>query len=66
MTRVMIVQLGPEGDPEPMFCSVCSEWQDELVYFLSGTIEVSMCSQCVEYAGRVILEVRDRVADSRA
>lgn len=66
MTRVMIVQLGPEGEPEPMFCSVCREWQEELVYFLSGSIEVSMCAECITYAGNVLLDVRDRVADSQA
>lgn len=66
MSRVFIVELDAEGLPEPMFCSVCSEWQVELVYFVSGNIEVSMCAECITYAGNVLLDVRDRLRTSRA
>jgi len=47
MSAAFLVQLAADGQPEPMFCSVCAKWRAALVMFLSGNIEVSMCGYCL-------------------
>lgn len=66
MPATFMVGLGPDGMPEPNFCSVCQEYPDAVVYFLSGRIEVSMCLECVTAAGQLLLDAHEREADSQA
>ena len=60
------IVLGEDGLPEPGFCSVCQNFEDIIVYFLRGTIEVSMCHLCIEHAHAFVLEWRETLPPSRA
>lgn len=64
MTAIFQTQLDMEGKPEPMFCSVCSQFEEIIVYFLSGRIEVGMCDQCIDRAWTFVVELRERAKDA--
>lgn len=57
-------QLSMDGGPEPGFCSVCSAFEEIIVYFLRGTIEVSMCDKCADRLWTFVVEIRERARDA--
>lgn len=66
MPRVFIIALDGEGEFEPGFCSVCTDWQEMLVYFATYDREVSMCMECLTFAGQAMVNAIDEQQASRA
>jgi hypothetical protein len=63
MTAIFQTEINMDGLPEPNFCSVCQGWEEIIVYFLRGNIEVSMCDKCVDRIALFVKELRERLGD---